>query len=263
MKLEIQVIGKNGEIKASSVAENSVYLTYKQAYEEGDSLRLTSTVPGYVVVQLEDSIQPSFGWLASAFEMKVPFAEKRVAYSPKSFSGEVHLLSARVATKAEVESRRNLAFNGMDCHENTGLYPHATANVETRGESVFAARNAIDGRIANNDHGPWPYQSWGVNQQADAEIKIEFGRLVTIDEVVITLRADFPHDNWWKQATLRFSDGSRFEPHFVKTGEPQTFAIEPRTVEWMTMGEMKKDETDPSPFPALTQLEAWGINARK
>lgn len=42
-------------------------------------------------------------------------------------------------------SCRNLAKNVMDQHGETNCYPHASANVETRGEAVFAARNAIDG----------------------------------------------------------------------------------------------------------------------
>ena len=38
----------------------------------------------------------------------------------------------------------------------------------------------------------------------------------------------------------------------------QYCSITPRVTESVTICEMKKDETDPSPFPALTQLEVWG-----
>lgn len=56
-------------------------------------------------------------------------------------------------------------LNPYDSHETKGIYPHAQANVETRGEAVFAARNAIDGVFANWSHGEWPYQSWGINMR--------------------------------------------------------------------------------------------------
>lgn len=200
----------------------------------------------------------TFGYLSAGFCLAVPFGEKRVSYSPKSFTGNIHLLWARQADLREVDAYRNLALNPLDSHDNTGFFPHASANVETRGESVFAARNAIDGCYANDSHGPWPYQSWGINRDPEAELTLDFGRDVTIDQLVFTLRADFPHDNWWKQCTVWFSDGSKLTPAFVKTGTRQTIDMAPRTVSWLKIGQLIKDEDDPSPFPALTQIEAWG-----
>lgn len=261
MKLTISILGADGAVKAAAQGEDLVRLVYRAAYEEGDTITMTSDVPGFTVSLLEDSMAQTFGYLNGEYRMNIPFGEKKISYSPKNFVGEVHLLWARAATEAEIAARKNLCLNVLDCHENAGLYPHATANVETRGESVFAGRNAIDGCYASESHGAWPYQSWGINRNPDAELTIDFGRSVTIDELVITLRADFPHDNWWHTATVTFSDGSSFEPHFVKSGEPQHFAIEKRTVTFLKLGKLLKDETDPSPFPALTQIEAWGTEA--
>ena len=141
-----------------------------------------------------------------------------------------------------------------------GCYPHASANVETRGEAVFAARNAIDGTVAVSSHGRWPFASWGINIQDDAELTLDFGRPVTIDELRLTLRADFPHDAWWTQATVEFDDGSREVLELKKSAAPQCFAIAPRTVKSLKLFELIKAE-DPSPFPALTQIEAWGVEA--
>lgn len=260
LEFTIQVVGQDGSIKQEAIGTNNVYMVYNAAYEPGDTLVLKADKPGYVVAQLEDSIIPTFGLLSGEYTWKVPFEEKAICYSPKSFKGEVHLLRACVATPAECEQRRNMALNPMDSHDNYGLYPRATANVETRGESVFAASNAINGNIANAGHGAWPFESWGINQQADAELTIDFGREVLLENVVITLRADFPHDNWWQSATITFSDGSTFVPTFEKTAEPQEFPFAARAVTWAKFGQMKKDETDPSPFPALTQIEFWGVN---
>ena len=132
--------------------------------------------------------------------------------------------------------------------------------METRGEAVFAARNAVDGIYENDAHGTWPYQSWGINRDPNAALTIEFGRSVTVDELRLTLRADFPHDSYWTQATVAFDDGSREVLQLTKTAAPQTFAITPRTAKSLKLFELKKAE-DPSPFPALTQLEAWGTEA--
>jgi len=255
----ITILGADGVVKAKAERTADVRLVYDKEYEEGDSISLSSDKTEFVVTQLEDSISPVLCFLRGEFNFPVPFAEKRVCYSPKSFSGAMHVLWARSASQREVESYRNLALNPLDNHSNSALFPHASANVETRGESVFAAFNAINGNITSAGHGEWPYESWGINRRDDAEILIDFGCDVKIDKVVITLRADFPHDNWWKNATLIFSDGSKFVPTFVKSGDPQAFDIDSRIVRNVIMKELVKDENDPSPFPALVQLEVWGV----
>jgi hypothetical protein len=258
MKLRIKIIGPDGQIKAESEGNKYVRLVYPAAYEEGDTVTVSSDTAGYIVLCAEDSIIPVFGYLKSEYSLIVPFGEKRVSYSPKSFCGNTHLLYARDAEVWEMKQYRNLALNPLDNRENTGFFPHAQANIETRGESVFAARNAIDGNTASAGHGPWPYESWGINKRDDAELKINFGQKVFIDRLVFTLRADFPHDNWWKQAKITFSDNSEIIPVFRKGGLPQEFLLPSRTVEWLVMSNMEKDETDPSPFPALVQLEVFG-----
>lgn len=104
----------------------------------------------------------------------------------------------------EIGAYRNLALNVNDQHGNEVCYPRASANVETRGESVFAAMNAIDGVTENRSHGAWPYASWGINRQDDARIRLDFGRPVEVDTIVLYTRADFPHDNWWVDGKITF-----------------------------------------------------------
>lgn len=258
MDLTITITGADGAMKASASGTDAATLVYAAPYQEGDMIRLTGNAPGHVWAKLEDSLDETFGYLNGEYRLAVPFGEKRVSYSPKSFTGDIHLLQVRAAEEKEVGAYRNLAFNPLDSHENSGLFPHASANVETRGESVFAARNAIDGCFANHSHGPWPYQSWGINRDPNAELLLDFGREVTIDRLVFTLRADFPHDNWWKRCAVWFSDGSEIAPGFSKTADRQQISIAPHTVRWLKIGRLLKDEDDPSPFPALTQIEAWG-----
>ena len=124
---------------------------------------------------------------------------------------------------------RNLALNVNDQSCGTTCYPHVSANVETRGEAVFAAVNVVDGVTANEGHWKWPFQSWGINCREDAAIKIDFGREVEIDRIILYTRAHFPHE----------------------------FMIEKRKVSWIELCDLIKAE-DPSPFPALTQIEVYG-----
>ena len=260
--LTLKLLRADMSTGAVSSAENEVNLVYTSEYQEGDKIVLEASDENrFLVLQVDDALGSALVYMkGNSIWYTIPFGEKRICYSPKAFSGNRHLISVRAATEAEVKTYRNLALNVMDQQVNEFCFPHGHANVETRDESVFAARNVMDGVKENRSHGEWPYQSWGINQRADAEITIEFGRPVTIDKVVLYLRADFPHDNWWKHATLRFSDDETMVCDLVKTGRGQEIMFEPRTVEWVRLEQLIKSD-EPSPFPALTQFEVYGTEA--
>lgn len=260
--IKLKVLNKAGETLSVSDAGEDVCLVHSAAYQPGDWVSLETDTPGlHCMIQLEDSMMPACVFLPGcAMSWPIPPEDNRSNYSPKSFSGSCQLLRARLMTPQEIHTRRNLALNPYDTHGEHGLFPHAEANVETRNEAVFAARNAIDGLFMNHSHGTWPYQSWGINRDPNAALTLFFGRTVVIDELRLTLRADFPHDSWWTQATVEFSDGSREVLTLQKLAAPQAFAIQPRQVEWLILKELVK-APDPSPFPALTQLEVFGTEA--
>ena len=90
----------------------------------------------------------------------------------------------------------------------------------------------------------------------------KFGRAVLIDQLTFYLRADFPHDAWWEKASVTFSDGESASFSLQKTGAAQSFPVAPRQVEWIRLHDLKKAD-DPSPFPALTQIEVWGADLRE
>lgn len=259
--IKLKILDQSGRTLATSPAGENVALVYTSHYQPGDWVALEGDgLALFCEIQMEDSMPPALVYLPDGnLQFPIPPEDNRSNYSPKSFTGSVHLLRARVVEKAELIQRRNLALNPYDSHTAKGIYPHAQANVETRNEAVFAARNAIDGIFANWSHGEWPYQSWGINRDPNAELRLDFGRSVLADEIRLTLRADFPHDSWWEEATVEFSDGSREVFHLEKTGEPQHFPIEPRKIEWLMLKELKK-APDQSPFPALTQIEVWGTD---
>lgn len=257
-KLCLTIKNENQEILATASGDREVNLVYAGEYKEGDSILLEVPQEScFVWLQWDDAIGKSLVYLTGNVNYTIPFGERKNNLSPRAFSGERHLLFAKLAREFELKNYRNLAVNVCDHHEINNIYPHATANVETRGEAVFVAQNAIDGVTVSNNHGNWPYQSWGINRQEDARIRIDFGRMVLTDRIVIYLRTDFPHDNWWQQVSLEFSDGSRIDVSLQKLEGPQEIVFEHKKISWIEMCDMKKAD-DPSPFPALTQIEVYG-----
>lgn len=262
MELTLKILDSAGGLIAQKTAEGEVVLVHRADYSEGERLVVEVADSGRLVaLSFDEAVPEALVYLdEKTGNFTVPFGNRRDVFSPKAFSGKLHRLRARLPSAAEIAARRNLAFNPFDDHGNRALYPHTHANVETRQEAAFAARNAIDGETANHGHGVWPYTSWGINGDPDAAITIEFGRPVWIDEVVVYLRADFPHDAWWKHASLAFSDGSECGLQLIKTAGGQRFSIAPRVIEWARLHTLIKAD-DPSLFPALTQIQFWGTEA--
>lgn len=257
-ELCLKVLDADMKTLAAERGEDEVNLVFSQEYKEGDRIVLETAEKGsYVWLQFDDALGRALVYLTGNVTYHIPFGEKRINLSPKAFWGRKHLISVRAAKDFEITAYRNLAFNVCDQHGMENLYPHAQANVETRGESVFAAQNAIDGVTVNDCHGEWPYESWGINQQEDAKIRIDFGRKAAVDKIVLYTRADFPHDNWWKQVSFSFSDGSSIEMKMEKSARPHEITFEEKQITWLEMHDMKKSD-DPSPFPALSQIEVYG-----
>ncbi len=254
----MKVLDKNGYTKSVSRGEDMVSLVHPMEYEEGDRIVFETNEKGiYVFLQFDDAMGASLCYVTGNVDFYVPFGEKRISYSPKVFIGSKHYIYARAAREDEVKAYRNLAFNINDQHGDTNCFPHATANVETRGEAVFAARNAIDGICENRSHGEWPYESWGINRQDDAYMVLDFGREVEIDKIVLYTRADFPHDAWWKQVTISFSDDTELVWELEKSRLGHVKEIEPKKIKWLKLEKLIKAD-DPSPFPALSQIEVYG-----
>ncbi|MCO7124714.1 hypothetical protein NIE88_02845 [Sporolactobacillus shoreicorticis] len=262
-EITIQLLGADGEVKKERTDDDRTYLDFIGSLETGDRLRISVDKAGqYLVVQADEALNPSFIYLTgTVWEYIFPSDEELLrAYPKNAFKGEKKYMNARFANEEEINRYRNLALNSHDQKQESGAYPHAWANVETRNDSTFFARNAIDGVVANECHGSYPYQSWGINKQADAFIQIEFGRKVVIDKLSFVLRGDYPHDSYWTQATVEYSDGFEEVVTFEKVRGPQTFTVQSREIEWLKIKDLIKAE-DESPFPALTEIEIYGKNS--
>lgn len=257
-KIKIEVLNAGGEVLAEYSGSEEAAFVYDRFYCEGDRIRIEAEPKNsFWWIQVDDAVGRSMVYLTGVMEYAVPFGEQKLNLSPKAFEGDWHLISVRKAKVFEYSGYRCLSVNVNDQHGQENTYPHASANVETRGESVFAAMNAIDGTIVPQCHGRWPYESWGINRREDAKWRLDFGRTVKADKIIIYLRADFPHDNWWTEGKVTFSDGTEMILPFEKGGHGQEFCFEPKQIEWLEFSDLKKAD-DPSPFPALTQFEVYG-----
>ena len=256
----VSVCSAQGECIREVSAEEKAILVYPRPYQEGDYLKICGDgAPCHLRVCVDQTVASGCVYLPEG-EMiyKIPFGESMRAYPPNAFQGSNHLIIAEVMTEEEVQTYRNIAENPVDQRGDVTAYPHATANVETRGESVFAARNVIDGWIINHKHGDWPFQSWGIGIREDAWLKIDFGREVEMKEVEIFIRADFPHDAYWTQTVISLSDGTEHVLPLTKTGKGQRFDLGTHKITWLKFDRMVKCTDSESPFPALTELRVYG-----
>jgi hypothetical protein len=157
------------------------------------------------------------------------------------------------------EGYTNVALNPFCSRGEPTSYPHASSNSECRNEACFAARNVIDGRPENQGHGPL-FPSWGPDRREDLWLRIDFGGKVEIDRIDLSIRADFPHDAFWHEATVEFSDGSRETLTIAKDAAPQTFRFAKRQVDWLRFVDLK--QTKPLGWAAWTEVEVWGKRVR-
>ena len=257
---ELQVIiqDKEGRILLQEKAMDEVIFSYRGFYNSGDRIILTCDEECvYLQLRLDDSVEKSDVYLTkSPFVFSIPFEEERKPYGKKAFTEERHFGYVRVISENEFSNYRNLAHNAFDQKNVEGIYPHTSTNVITENPQFFA-RNAIDGICVTNNHGSWPHSSWGINGQADAWLKIDFAGEVLVEELQFYLRADFPHDNWWKEADIIFSDSTSLTAHFHKTGEMQKIKTEKKKVTWIKITNLRMSEEE-SLYPALSQIKVMG-----
>ncbi|MBU3191016.1 carbohydrate-binding protein [Clostridium bowmanii] len=247
--------------KISGIKEIS--LVHLEEYKLGDKICFTNfSANKYLVINVDDEMSESLIYMpGNTLEYKILFDDDAVPYSPETFKGKRHTIKMRIASEEEIYGYRNLANNVMDQRGETTYYPHATANIETHNRGVFAARNTIDGQTATNGHGYFPYESWGIGKKEDAEIMIDFGREVEVDKIALYLRADYPHDTYWKALTIVFSDGTRKNAQTIKSGDAQYIEFDKRKITWIKLMDFKI-AIEPGIFAALIELQVYGTDIK-
>ena len=256
--LTLKVLNKNKEVLASEKG-NNIILNYEGIYEEGDYIRVESSMDKFICVKFDETLAESIIFIpGKSFEFAIPSEEVRIGcYGKEAFSGEKHVICAREVEEEEVYSYRKISHNSHDIHGKAKSFPHTWANFVTRESPVFYARNAIDGVIHNEGHGCYPYHSWAGGAREDLEFKLDFGHKVSVDKIVFYLRADFPHDTYWKSVDVEFSDGSCEHAEFQGIAEGQTIEFEARETTYIKLVNFKQ-VSYPLSWAALTQIEVFG-----
>ncbi|HTY88208.1 MAG TPA: glycoside hydrolase family 88 protein [Candidatus Acidoferrum sp.] len=192
------------------------------------------------------------GWFAALVALA---AAGTTAGEPNAVRN-AHLESGKIAT-----DYRNVALNPADTTNREPVtFPHATSNSEYN-QREFAARCAIDGSRRNDDvHN---CGSWGPQRETNIWWRLDFGRPVEIDKLTLFLRAAWmptnaPHDSYWKEALVAFSDGSVEKLELKQVAAGQEFPIALRTVNWLVLKNLKPAEDK---WCALCEFEAWGRDA--
>ena len=252
----------NSTISEISGIEDTT-LIYTKKYKKGDKICITNlSINKYLVINIDNELSEALIYIeGNTLEYSIPFDEEAIPYSLSAFKDTTHNIKVRIATEEEIYRYRNLAKNVMDQRGEITYYPHATANVETRNEAVFAARNTIDGQTNSHSHGIWPYESWGTWQREDAELILNFGREVEVDKIALYLRADYPHDTYWSDITIVFSNGTQKNVKMIKTGDAQYIEFDKRRVNWIKLMNFKMAD-EPAEFAALTEFEVYGTDIK-
>ena len=253
-------------VDAAPSMASSAALSFDREYRPGDRIVLNG--PRRMAVRLDESMPDCLLYLPDptrgSFSYGIPYgrAEQQTgsAYAPENFTGKTHRVAARALTREELTGYRNLALNPCDLLQPEDgpaqAYPHSSTNSYARNLYDFAARNAIDGNAQNGHHGVWPYESWGPELRLDLWWKVDFGRPVELDKIRVMVRADFPHDSYWKSADVEFSDGSRLPIQIGPSAEFQEFPFPKRKVTWLRITNLVP--SDPSRWCSFIEVEAWG-----
>jgi hypothetical protein len=167
---------------------------------------------------------------------------------------------------------RNVALNPQDVHQSKWTpasgYPHATSNSEYPSPTSqppnpqYYALNAIDGKTANAIETANP--SWGPQMISGLWWRVDFGKTVAVDSIVIWIRADWsttapkPHDSYWKQATLVFSDSSKLNITIDSTALPQAYHFTKRTTKMVTITNLVASAAR---WCALSEVQVWGYDS--
>ena len=264
--INLKLIRENGDVKFKAYG-NEIDEHFHGEYELGDKFRIELCDGAFVKLKLDPTLAESIVYVPDGtFEFLVPFDRERAAcYAPGAFDGDDHRIVVSEPTDAEIYDERLISLNSHDRHNVPKYYPHAVANFVTREDPCFFERNAIDGVIDNSNHGFFPYHSWGGGLREDLEYELHFGTDVEVSNVVLFLRADFPHDTYWKECDVEFSDGTKVHADLIGTADGQKVSFEPKTTEMVKLTGFKQQRLEDGSlsFAALTQIEVYGKYIKK
>ncbi len=252
----------NKDVKAEFKGE-TIDVVYNDLYKEGDTAYITCDTD-FVAVSFDESQKQSVVYVPDHdFLYPMPMGAAIVAYDGESWSRAEHRIVIKPIEDEEAFSLRNIALNSVDFTANQKTFPHASANFVTRGDPVFEAKNAIDGVCDNSSHGQYPYHSWAAGAREDMIYTVDFGCEVEVEKVIFYLRADFPHDTYWKSLNVEFSDRTKAHAEFEMTADGQELILaESKKTTSITLIDFKQ-VSEPLSWAALSQIEVIGKYIKK
>ncbi len=264
-KLELNFTKKNG--KVFETTGSGMVALVVTSYTAGD--KLTVKLPEgekYLALSLSSRVGEAIIYCPDGtFTYTMPSLTSAYPNTMNPGKGVVYTnntIYARVATEEELTASHNLALNPYDLTDASGSYPHASTNNVYQTNMEWAARNAIDGFTANDGHGTYPYQSWAPSSTIaeDDYFMIDFGREVTINELLITIRADFPHDSYFTGCTLTLSDGTTREISLTNSSLAQSFDLGGVVTTSIKLSGFEVETSGASTeYAALTEVACIGV----
>ncbi len=260
IKLRIMSSDKKVKFRAEGEVIDAVY---EGVYEAGDFMYIELSEK-FVKLQLDENLKESIVYVPNkVINYKIPFGNLLDGYHPEAFQGDSHKIYIAEIEEEEFYGKRNIALNAFDQRFYDKCFPHAAANFVTRQDPVFFERNAIDGVCDNVGHGKYPYLSWAAGAREDLEYYVYFGTEVEVSEFKVFLRADFPHDTYWKAFDIEFSDKSLVHGEFEETADGQIVKLdEPKKTDYIHITNFKQ-AAYPLSWAALCQIEVYGNYIKK
>ncbi len=256
--IEIKILTSTGEEKFSAKGLE-IDTIYNGEFDKGDKIIIRKPDTEYISIKLDETLEESIIFSPlSTIEYPIPFGELKKGYDDNAFEGESHRIIVYEPEDEVKYGTRKISLNSHDIRGQKKYFPHAFANLVTREAVCFYERNAIDGITSNDGHGNYPYHSWAGGAREDLEYFIDFGTQVEVEKLVFFLRADFPHDTYWKSLDVEFDDKTYYTADFIKTGEGQELILpEKKTTRTLHLTNFKQAEL-PFSWAALSQVEVYG-----
>ena len=262
--IKLRIADKTGKILFEKISDHVIDVVYEREYAPGDKIMVSSDYSQYFAVKYEESFAESIVYCPDkSFSYEVCKEYAGLCFCKEAFAGDSHRIYARIPSDEEIYSQRLISRNSHDINTAKGVYPHAYANYVTRSQACFFERNAIDGAIDTAGHGNYPYHSWAGGARNDLEYYLDFGTEVELSKIVFYLRADFPHDTYWKSIDIVLDDDSCYSASFEMTGEGQEFVFDtPVTTRRIHFTKFTQ-VSEPLSWAALSQIEAYGKYIKK
>ncbi len=255
----------------TATGEGMVILYTDVKYSAND--KITVTLPAgekYLALSLNSRVGEAIIYCPNGkFTYTLPNTNTIFPNTMDSSSGinyKNNTITARLVTAEELATKHNLALNPYDLKDAKGSYPHASTSNVNDNNLYWEARCAIDGFTANEGHGEYPYQSWGPNSNVKPtdHFTIDFGREVTVDELVVVIRADFPHDSYFTGCTVTFSDGSTKQINLTNSEMEQVIDLGGVTTTSIKLSGFTVETAGATtPYAALTEVKCMGTEVKK